>query len=393
MDIVIAPSVLCGDVTIPASKSQLHRLLILASFADRPTRIRCNGTNRDVEATAACLQALGAKILHDAGGYTVYPAENIPQAVTLFCGESGSTLRFLLPIVAALGVDATFCMEGRLSQRPIAPLCEALSAGGCTFTVPKKGQLRCQGKLQAGEFVIDGTQSSQFVSGMLMALALMEQGSRLLVAGQESSAPYIRLTKQALSLFGADPECPGANALRSPGVVDAEGDWSSGAFFLTANALGSRINVLGIDPDSTQGDREIVAMLKTLDHGFATLDMANTPDLAPILAVAAAQKKGAEFTGIQTLRLKESDRVAAICAMICDLGGKAVATENTLTISANPLIGGTLDARGDHRIAMAGAIAATVCKKAVRILGAECVEKSYPDFWQQYGLLGGMYES
>ncbi len=392
MDITIQPRPLRGTLTIIPSKSQAHRLLICAAFADRSTQLLCPETNRDMDATAECLNALGAEITRTDTGYWVTPVSVLPESAVLNCWESGSTLRFLLPVAAALGVDATFQMAGRLPQRPLSPLWEELERMGCTLTRPTVDTIRCQGKLRPGAYAIDGSVSSQYITGLLLALALLEKESQLTITGKVESKPYIDLTREALSLFGTDPDHPGGCPLRSPGTVAVEGDWSNGAFFLTANRLESELHILGLNPGSSQGDRAVVEILRQMDAATPTVSAAHIPDLVPILSVAAACKQGAVFTDIRRLRLKESDRVASVLAMIAALGGRAEATEDTLTIHGTGLTGGTVDAVNDHRIAMSAAIAATVCRQPVVILGAECVRKSYPRFWEEYTRLGGSYE-
>ena len=385
MDITIHPRALRGDITIIPSKSQAHRLLICAAFADRPTQLVCPDTNRDIEATADCLRSLGAKILRTSSGYIVDPVTSIPEKAELNCCESGSTLRFMLPIVGALGIDATFFMEGRLPQRPLSPLWEEMERMGCCLSRPTAQTIRCTGKLKPGEYVIDGGVSSQYITGLLFATALMKEKSSITITGKLESKPYIDMTRQALALFNAPNFC-------TPGYIAVEGDWSNGAFFLAANALGSELTIHGLNRDSLQGDRAVVKILDQLSSGYPTLSAADIPDLVPILSVVAAANHGAVFTDIRRLRLKESDRVASVIAMIENLGGQAAATENTLTISGTGLQGGTVDAVNDHRIAMAAAIASTVCKENVTILGARCVEKSYPRFWEEFIRLGGNYE-
>lgn len=392
MDITIQPRRLRGDISIIPSKSQAHRLLICAAFADHPTQLHCPETNRDIEATVDCLKALGAEILRTDTGYTVFPVNSLPETAVLNCCESGSTLRFLLPVAAALGVEAVFQMEGRLPQRPLSPLWEEMERMGCTLSRPTADTILCQGKLKPGSYGIDGSVSSQYITGLLLALSLMDSPSTLAITGKIESKPYIELTKNAIRLFGADPESPGAMPFRSPAAITVEGDWSNGAFFLAAALLESELTIYGLDPASPQGDRAVVDCLDLLRQGMATISAANIPDLVPILSVAAAAWHGAVFTEIRRLRLKESDRVASTIAMIENLGGRAEATEDTLTVYGTGLLGGTVDAVNDHRIAMATAIAATVCKKEVTILGAECVKKSYPRFWEEYARLGGNYE-
>ena len=384
MDITITPGKLSGTVTAIPSKSQAHRLLICAALADGPTTLLCPETNRDIEATADCLRTLGAEISRTEAGYTIHPIKELPKTAVLNCCESGSTLRFLLPIAGALGVDATFRMEGRLPSRPLSPLWEEMERMGCVLSRPTDNTVRCTGKLTAGEYVINGGVSSQFITGLLYALSLIPGKSKLTVTGKLESKPYVTMTLQAQALFGSPK-------YHSPGIVTVEGDWSNGAFFLAAAALGNGITVCNLDPSSPQGDRAAATLLPALVEN-TTICAADIPDLVPILSVVAACNQGAVFTDIQRLRLKESDRVASVIAMLENLGGRAEATEDTLTVYGTGLTGGTVDAVNDHRIAMSTAIAATVCAEPVTILGADCVKKSYPRFFEEYRRLGGNYE-
>lgn len=382
MNVTITPRTLRGNITVIPSKSQAHRLMICAAFADQPTQLVCPVTNNDIEATADCLRALGAEIISTESGYTVFPIKDIPKHATLPCCESGSTLRFMLPIVGALGVDGTFITEGRLGERPLSPLWEEMERMGCTLSRPAKNTIRCQGKLRSGEYTIDGGVSSQFITGLMFAHMLIENCS-LTITGKLESKPYIELTKSALNLF---------ENRHSPGYVVVEGDWSNGAFWLAANELESELAISGLSLDSLQGDRAVVEILAQLRDGKPTISAADTPDLVPILSIVAAAKHGAVFTDIQRLRLKESDRVASIIAMLEALGGSASATNDILTVNPCKLSGGVVDSCNDHRIAMSAAIAATVCIGPVTILGANAVNKSYPTFWAEYRRLGGKYE-
>ena len=394
MDICIHPRSLRGDITIIPSKSQAHRILICAAFADCPTDIICPETSRDMEATADCLRALGAEILHTEIGYSVSPVKSIPETAILDCCESGSTLRFMLPVVGALGVDATLHMEGRLPQRPLSPLWEEIERMGCILTRPTEDTIRCQGQLLPGHYSIDGSVSSQFITGLMLALSLMDEESCLTITGKTESRPYIDLTRQVLTWFGADADHPGVKKLRSPGSITVEGDWSNGAFFLAANSLNKepQLEIHGLDESSVQGDRAAARWIPMLCQSHCCIDASDIPDLVPILSVTAAAKYGAVFTNIQRLRIKESDRVASTIAMIRNLGGNAQATEDTLTVFGTGLSGGTVDACNDHRIAMSTAIASTICQNHVILLGAECVKKSYPRFWEEFSRLGGNYE-
>ena len=395
MDITIFPAALQGSVAAIPSKSQAHRLLICAAFADRETVLHCPQTNRDIEATAECLRSLGADIQRTAEGYTVVPIRQIPNTATLRCGESGSTLRFLLPIVGALGVDATFMMEARLPQRPLSPLWEEMERMGCKLSRPTADTLRCQGQLHGGEFTISGNVSSQFITGLLFAAALLREDSSIRVTGTLESKPYVEMTQEALALFGVQTggfQIKGRQRFRSPGVVTVEGDWSNGAFFLAAQALGSPITVTNLSAASAQGDRAAAHWLEQLPKQHCTIDATDTPDLVPILAVVAGACHGAEFTGIKRLRLKETDRVATVCAMLNALVAAATATEDTMTVSPAPYRSCTVDATNDHRIAMSAGIAATVASGPVTVINADSVNKSYPEFWAEYRRLGGHYE-
>ena len=393
MDITIFPGKLSGFVNIIPSKSQAHRLLICAAFADGPTTLICPDTNRDIEATAGCLNALGADIQRTDSGYEVKPVSTIPPSALLNCHDSGSTLRFMLPVAGALGVDTVLQLEGRLPSRPLSPLWEEMERMGCRLTKPTADTIRCQGKLTAGNYCIDGGVSSQFITGLLLAAALIDGESHVQLTGKVESRPYITMTQRAMALFGknCDDFTVSGGSFHSPGNIAVEGDWSNGAFFLTASALGNPVAVENLAMDSSQGDRAIFDLLPRLKENI-TISAAHIPDLVPILSVMAACNRGAVFTDIRRLRLKESDRVATVIAMVEALGGKAEADAETLTVYGTNLVGGTVDAMNDHRIAMSAAIAATVCREPVTILGAQCVEKSYPKFFEEYRRLGGNYE-
>jgi len=384
MYITIHPQPLKGGIHVIPSKSLAHRYLICAALADNRTMLICPETSEDIQATANCLNSLGANILRTETGYSIDPISVIPESAVLNCQESGSTLRFLLPIAGALGVDTTFQMAGRLPERPLSPLWEEMERMGCTLTRPTADTIRCTGKLKAGNYVIDGGISSQFITGLLFAHCLIQGECGLELTGKVESIPYINLTLEARKLFqGPD--------FHSPGTVAVEGDWSNGAFWLAAKALGNDLEVLNLNPDSLQGDREAASLLKALKDNVV-IDARNIPDLVPILSVVAGANQGAVFTNIHRLRLKESDRISSTIALIEALGGNAAEVDDNLVVWGTGYTGGTVDSRNDHRIAMAAAVAATICKEPVTILGAECVKKSYPKFWEEYARLGGKYE-
>ena len=394
MDLTVFPKKLNGSISAIPSKSQAHRLLICAAFADQPTTIICKQTNQDIEATAACLNALGANITRIGSEYIVSPIKKANATATLPCGESGSTLRFMLPIVGALGVDATFLLEGRLPQRPMSPLWEEMERMGCQLSRPTVSTIACRGQLSAGQYNISGNVSSQFITGLLFAMSIIQGPCNLSITSNLESKPYVNMTQQALRIFGIHTDCYTVAADQhfiSPGKIIVEGDWSNGAFFLIAEKLGCQVTVDGLSLDSPQGDRAVAEILHSIDAN-PTIDAADIPDLVPILAVAAAAFRGATFTNISRLRLKESDRVATVAEMLSNLGAGAIISENELTILPAQFHGCTIQSHNDHRIAMSAAVAATLADGPVTIIGADCVAKSYPSFWNDYQMLGGQYE-
>lgn len=403
-----------GKIKAITSKSVAHRLLICSAFADAPTRILCEETNKDIEATAACLDALGANIQRNAPYYDVIPVspKNITRGAALPCGESGSTLRFLLPIAAALGADCSFLLEGRLADRPLSPLREELESHG--VSIRGKNPLSISGKLCGREFSIDGSVSSQFVSGLLFALTLLKNEATLTVTGKIESAPYIDITCYALSLFGTPVQknenkfTVGArSSLTSPSYLEAEGDWSNAAFPLALGVLGGEVEVCGLNPDSAQGDKRIIDILlrfgadiSVSDNGSyiarrsnlkgIDIDASQIPDLVPVLATVASVAEGrTRIYGASRLRLKESDRLFTVSDMLRRLGAKIEENDDGLTVEGvRALRGGSVSSHNDHRIAMSAAVAAAVCEGAVEIYGAEAVNKSYPAFWEDASSLG-----
>lgn len=396
MNVVITPSPLSGTVRVPASKSVAHRLLICAALADGPTRVEIGATNRDVEATIACLRALGANIERTDDGLNVSPAAQIPGEATLDCGESGSTLRFLLPVAAALGTRARFIGHGRLPERPNAPLVAALRAHGATVD----GDLlpmTVSGPLAGGLWELPGNVSSQYVTGLLFALPLLRDDSAIQLTTPLASADYVDMTLRALDRFGIAVEAadggwrvPGSQRYRAPEAAAVEGDWSAAAFWLAANALGSDIRVEGLDPSSAQGDRRVTELLRRTE-----IDATHVPDLVPALAVAAAcLPQRTVVTGAARLQLKESDRLQSVADMLEALGHGATVTPDGLVIDGGrpkpcPDSLRVVDGANDHRIVMAAAVAAAHSDAPVRILGAQAVEKSYPDFFRDFEALGG----
>ena len=412
MNIVIEPSPLKGEITAIPSKSVAHRMLICAALADGPTTLRIPKTSDDIDATADCLRALGAAITVNNEDYIVEPIAQIENIPLLDCGESGSTLRFLLPVAAAAADRCRFDGHGRLPERPLSDLTDAMKEHGVSFD-GEKLPFTIGGRLRGGIFRLPGNVSSQYITGLLLALPLCEEDSVIELTTALESASYIDITLSVLKTFGITVHCernryiiPGKQVFRSPGTLPVEGDWSNAAFFLTAAALNNDITMTGLNPNSAQGDRKIIALLEQLgavtqkDNGRLTLrsdelkgctiDIQDTPDLLPVLSVAAAFAQGkTTFINAARLRLKESDRLASSAAMIENLGGRAEVGEDELTVYGTGLIGGTVESCNDHRIAMSAAVAATRCSKPVTILNAEAVKKSYPGFYNDYNKTGG----
>lgn len=409
--------ILSGAVTPPPSKSQAHRLLICAALATEPCTIVCSALNDDIVATMNCLNALGADIKYSDGVFTVLPVK-LQKGATLNCGESGSTLRFLLSVAAALGADATFVGAGKLPQRPNGALCDALALHGIEFekqTPDAELPLTCRGSLAAGNYRLPGNISSQYLTGLLFALPLLEQESTIEITDGLTSASYVDMTIDAvrragitISNKGNIYEIKGRQQYYLPQRTVVEGDWSAAAFWLVAGVIGKHpITVQGINYDSLQGDRCIVdhlrkmgAFIEIADNRvvafpsqlFGTdLDCMDTPDLVPILAVAAAAASGStEFYNVGRLRYKESDRLAAMQKTLAAFGIASSVGEDTFTVyGGTPVAKSAVDSFGDHRIAMSAAILSTIADGETTILGAECVAKSYPSFYDHFLMLGG----
>lgn len=416
----ISPGFRSGAVEIPASKSRAHRLLICAALGEKETVLRCCGVSRDIQATVGCLNAMGAEIIQEEDCFRVRPiaadkksgpVREKKQPAELPCGESGSTLRFLLPVVGALGLDAVFHMEGRLPERPLEPLRSLLTEHGMSLRQEKE-RLFCTGKLKAGEFRIPGNISSQYVSGLLFALPLLPEESRLTVEEPVESADYINMTEDALKLFGyrcgkqgwTYSLAPRGRGPGGPDFCEVERDWSSAAFFLVLGALGGRgVTVRGMNLQSGQGDRKILELLKTFgadvrerENGITVkpgrlrgfrIDASLIPDLVPVLSVAAALAEGeTRIERAGRLRLKESDRLTSTTAFLSGIGADITELRDGLLIRGKrSLRGGAVDSAGDHRIAMSAAVAAAGCEAPVSIRGAECTDKSFPGFWETLG--------
>ena len=428
MNVTIPSGPRHGTLTVPASKSWAHRILITAALSAEKSRIICDGISKDITATMDCLNALGANItseLRDDGctellvtpiKVTVDHSDSTALYAPLLCKESGSTLRFLIPVVGALGKDAVFHMEGRLSERPIDALTDVLKKHGMSFMQDGK-YLYCRGKLTAGHFSIPGNISSQYISGLLMATPLLDSASDIEITGNIESGDYINMTAHAVRTAGVDLiqneniyhiEPKGRFSVSGDLIV--EKDWSSAAFPLCMGAFSKEgITVTGLNTDSIQGDKEILNILKdfgadisitreqgsdvsnglssvTVKRGILkgqTIDASRIPDLVPVISVVAAGALGeTRIIHAERLRIKESDRLFTTATMLKNLGADIEETEDGLIIKGKETLnGGTTEAFNDHRIAMSAAVAAGISASPVTVLGAECTDKSFPGFW------------
>lgn len=392
-------------VTITASKSDAHRAWICAYLSARPCRVICDGTSDDIQATVSCMEALKDAVK------TGMPAD-------LPCRESGSTLRFLLPVTAALGVRGRFFPEGRLPDRPLSPLYEELEAHGCRLSPVGTVPFEIKGQLQPGTFTIPGNVSSQYISGLLFALPLLDGDSTIEIPGELQSAGYVRMTERTLERFGINfldeggrIRIPGGQSYEGPAEYRVEGDWSNAAFWMTMGAIGPEaVTVHGLRSDTAQGDAQIGTLLRKFGaevemHEDAVtvrpsreklsgieIDAGNIPDIVPELALTAAVAEGTTvISHAERLRLKESDRLKAVSAVLTDLGAEVQEKPDGLIIrgtGGQRLNGGEVDGFRDHRIVMMAAAASVACSAPVAILGSDAASKSYPAFFDEMRKMG-----
>lgn len=416
MDLILHNNQLAGTVQVPASKSVAHRAYICAFLADRQTEIICNSDSVDIRATKGCLSCF----------QTATQTDSV-AGITLDCKESGSTLRFLLPLACVLtkrfGKPVSFIGADYLAKRPLSPLVEELCAHGARISSPGTFPLRVSGELTPGIYTLPGNISSQYISGLLMALPLLSGDSEIHITGTRESVSYIGLTLAMQKLFGITITetsygyyVPGNQSYLSPGKLTIEADWSSAAFWLAAGAIGKSAPVLtGLSLTSAQGDRAVLKILEafgakiltsgdgitiqkpTTLHG-TVVDASDVPDLIPVLAVVAAYAKGkTEFINAGRLRIKESDRIVSTEELLNRLGIKTESTADTLTVYGlshgtdytDGLAPVAIRSFNDHRIAMSAAIAATAFHRPLLLSQAEAVTKSYPTFYEHYRSLGG----
>ncbi len=405
MKLTLTPTPLKGTVTPPASKSQAHRLLIAAALSHGESVIEGFQPSEDLLATLHGIEALGATVWMD--GSTLLITGISDQGIKnelpcIDCGESGSTLRFLLPVALAVAGGGIFTGSKRLLQRPMQPYFDIFQKQGIHYFL-EENTLTVRGRLKAGEFRLPGNVSSQFFTGLLLALPMLGESSVIIPEGRIESFGYVAMTLQTLSEFGIHipatcslppqyhiPE----RAAYHPCRTMVEPDWSQAAFWYTMNGIGSNITVQGMNEYSVQGDRAILDFAQQLKKtGKIEIDITDHPDLAPPIAVWSALRDGeTHLTGAARLRFKESDRLSAITETLGALGADIREEGDSLVIRGKDLLTGSacVDCRGDHRIAMMLAIAASRCASPITLTGTECVNKSYPDFWSDFASLGGI---
>lgn len=435
MNVTITPTKLKGTITPPPSKSQAHRLIIAAALAEGESVISNVAFSQDIEATLSCMKALGAKAAVDGSTLTItgIGKKRTPYApcmcgiTHLDCGESGSTLRFLIPVALAVAGGAFFTGRGRLLARPQEPYADLFAEKGIFFAHEAQA-ITVGGDLTPGEYHLPGDVSSQFITGLLYALPLLDGDSTIrITTAKLESVDYVAMTLDALKQFGVTVEHKGwmtyhipGNQTYQPQQLAVEADWSQAGFWYAAAGIGNEVEVTGMNPKSIQGDKEIVNWGRMIDGrpmeggvsvpilgkasqamrpstpvstAHATsIDVSHCPDLVPPAAAWGAMMNGTLYlNNAARLRIKESDRLAAVTATLNAMGAKVTEGEDNLIIEGQTSLKGgvTVDCCNDHRIAMMAAIAATRCEAPVTLVGAECVKKSYPNFWEDYEKLGG----
>ena len=417
MKAIITPNLLGGQITAIPSKSDAHRILIACALSDKKTVVSINSKllSDDIRATLKGLTALGARFEYSDSAITVYPIQNVDKAY-IDCGESGSTLRFLMPVACALCGNNTFIMHGRLAKRPIDELQREMIKNGCEFSHTDEQSLSALGRLKSGRFRIAGNISSQYITGLLFALPVLDGDSEIELTSPLQSSAYVDMTLSVLRRFGINIlQCGNCFLIRgsqkyiSPGKISVEGDWSNAAFWLCAGAVGLPVTVKGININSLQADKKITDILRSAGAYVHTdknsvcvspcavlntfeINAEQIPDIIPVIAVTALFANGKSLIyNAARLRIKESDRIAAISSVIASLGGKIRTGQDFIEITGNtPLKGSEVSGFNDHRIIMSAAIAAQYCSDNVTINDCEAINKSYPSFFEDYNNLGGI---
>lgn len=410
MDIKIVPSVLSGEVNIPPSKSAAHRALICAALSEEISRVTPYCTSKDIKATVSCLKALGMSIEEDENGYTLSKGGTQKGGILNFC-ESGSTARFLLPIAAALGADITGVGEGRLPERPMNTLTTLFREHGVKVSSDNL-PITLKGKLTGGDFRLPGNISSQYISGLLLAAPLINEDINIIPTTALESVGYIDMTVSAMRKYGvsiketnsgwrvlADTEYKAKDTV-------IEGDWSQAAFFMSAASIGGDVKIKGLDFASNQGDMAALDVFAAFGADISITDnvlhikrgtlrgievnAADIPDMVPAIAVTAAFAEGKTVIhSAERLRIKESDRIKTTLAVLSAMGIKTEEKDDGMIIYGGKPKGAVIDGAGDHRIVMAAAVAAAFAEGESVITGCEAINKSYPEFFNDFKRIGG----
>ncbi len=396
----ITPKKLKGKVSAPPSKSAAHRAVLCASLASGVSTISNLSYSQDILATLSAAECLGAKTTIEGSTATITGMCEELNGVLIDCNESGSTLRFIIPIALAIGGSFSVTGRGRLLDRPLDDYYKIFDKQGISYK-KEADRIYFDGKLTGGIYELSGNVSSQYITGLLFALPLLQNDSEIVITTPLESAGYINMTLEALSRYGIDIKVSDnlrhyhikGNQKYNPCDYAVEGDYSQAAFYLVANAIGNDIDIEGLPKTSTQGDKAILDVIRTMESqkGERTIDASQIPDLVPIMSVLATQTEGTtHIVGAARLRIKESDRLSAVTSELTKLGAKIDEFEDSITVyGKTALTGGVVDSHNDHRIVMSLAIASTVANGNVIINGADSVKKSYADFWDKFCELGG----
>lgn len=413
-DVKFSPFVPNGTVNVPPSKSDVHRAIICAAMANGVSRISPVALSNDIKATIGCIKALGAEAVLENNVLTVDGTNMYKNKTALLdCGESGSTLRFFIPISAVGNINATFVGKGKLPQRPIGIFTEALPKAGTTCKTEGGLPLEIKGQLKSGIFEIPGNVSSQFITGLLLALPILEGDSEIVLTSPLESVGYIAMTIRTMKQFGVNIQATekgwhikGGQSYKTCDYT-TDGDWSQAAFFMVLGAVSGKVTVKGVAKDSTQGDKKCAEILArfgakvtqldnevTVEKGelkAITIDASQIPDLVPVLSVCAAFAEGTtKIINAERLRIKECDRLKATAELINNLGGKVKELSDGLEIiGVSSLKGGNVNGYNDHRIVMSAAVCAARSDEDITATFAMSINKSYPDFYIDYNSIGG----
>ncbi len=402
----IIPSKVAGSVTAPPSKSYAHRILISAFLSGEKVRVLISEFSQDIKATLGILQVFGAKITYTDGAVILERGALPKERVVCDAGESGSTLRFLLPVATALGIKAKFIGAKRLLERPMTPLISVLNEHGGQIT-EKNDCILVDGKISPEKYTVDGSLSSQYVTGLILALCFLGESSSICVSGKRVSSGYVDITLDVVKKFGANVMVTADGYEIEPfsrtdiSEIAVEGDWSNAAFLLGAGVIGGKVGVRGLNANSRQGDMRIVDALKAFggsieyaDGEFiatkseltgAEIDIDKIPDLAQILSVVASYAKGKSvLKNVSRLRIKESDRVNAILYNLGVAGIRAECINDDIVITGGQPKGGDFCGFNDHRAVMSSAVLATFADGNSTVSDAQAVTKSFPTFFEIY---------